>query len=99
MDHINQKSWSHTQKGDAAFLMLYYLRKGFTTDSFAQVDRLLALIDTIVTTTYDSKQDGKDAIKTLETVLERANSKAMAAAFKDEKAFEMPFLLTADAFK
>lgn len=35
----------------------------------------------------------------LETLLEQANAKAMAAAFKDDKAFVMPELLKADAFK
>jgi hypothetical protein len=55
-------------------------------------------IDRVVAT-YNAKQDGKANINALETLLEQANAKAMAAAFKDDKAFAMPDLLKADSFK
>jgi hypothetical protein len=38
-------------------------------------------------------------LKALETVLEQSNARAMADAFRDEKAFLMPEVLTADGFE
>jgi len=35
----------------------------------------------------------------LETVLEQSNARAMADAFRDERAFVMPDVLTADGFE
>jgi hypothetical protein len=38
-------------------------------------------------------------LNTLETVLEQSNARAMADAFRDERAFVMPDVLTADGFE